>query len=41
MAVQRTMVLPNLIWKPGRVASKLRKAACVVLQVCLPMIPLN
>jgi hypothetical protein len=24
------MILPNLIWKPGRVAAKIRKAACLV-----------
>lgn len=29
--VLKYMVLPNLIWKPGRVAAKLRKAACTVL----------
>ena len=25
------MILPNLIWKPGRVAAKIRKAAVTVL----------
>ena len=30
--ILKHMVLPNLIWKPGRVAAKIRKAACIVLQ---------
>ena len=28
--ILKHMILPNLIWKPGRVAAKIRKAACLV-----------
>ena len=29
--ILKYMIVPNLVWKPGRVAAKIRKAACTVL----------